>query len=178
MELEAALQRVRDGDLEAYGTVIELTASRLRAFLALRVPDRDLVDETAHEAYIIAYEKLDQYVPNTNFEAWLRQIAFLLLRNACRRRRATGAGALERLAFLAAPSGPDTLELREDIDRLQHCLDQLEPPARELLDLRYRQRMTPADIASRTGRKAATIRSLLTRLRQILRQCMEPPYAT
>ena len=177
MDLEEALRQVREGDQEAYAVVIELTERSLRAFLALRLPDRELVDESAHLGYITAYEKLNEYKPHTHFETWLRQMALFHLRNARRKHHPVEGGALERLARLAAPSVPDRLELTDDVERLRGCLEKLDANARQLIELRYRECLEPAGIAERTGRNAATVRSILTRLRQMLRQCMEASHA-
>ena len=85
-ELDQAIHSVKRGDTSAYGQIIRLTERRLRASLALQVPDREFVDEVAHLAYITAYEKLEDYMDGTNFLAWLKRIANNHLRNESRRR--------------------------------------------------------------------------------------------
>lgn len=44
---------------------------------------------------------------------------------------------------------------------------------REMLNLRYEQQLTSEEIARRTGRSTLAVRTLLMRLRQQLRQCIE-----
>ncbi|MBA2479948.1 MAG: sigma-70 family RNA polymerase sigma factor [Planctomycetes bacterium] len=173
MDLDAAIGRVRAGDTEAYAAVVELTERRLRAFLAFHAPDRDLVDEVAQQAYITAYGKLADYTAGTNFLAWLKRIAFNHLQNECRRRQRAG-NAHERLTELIAPepaADPDLLAERGDA--LDRCLAGLADEARQLLDWRYRDGVSPAEIARRLGRQASGVRVALTRLRQALFTCME-----
>lgn len=180
MELEAAIRAVRNGDAEAYATVVQHSERRLRAFLALQVPDRELVDEVAHLAYITAYEKLQTYELGTNFLAWLKRIALFHLRNECRRRHSHGGTPVEELTFLVAP-GPapgDREELRDEVARLERCLQKLGPDARELIHLRYSEALEPTDIAERVGKAASHVRTILTRLRQSLATCMETPHVS
>lgn len=180
MELEAAIRAVRNGDAEAYATVVQCSERRLRAFLALQVPDRELVDEVAHLAYITAYEKLQTYELGTNFLAWIKRIALFHLRNECRRRHSHGGTPVEELTFLVAP-GPapgDNQELRDEVARLELCLKKLGPDARELIHMRYSEALEPIDIAERIGKAASHVRTILTRLRQSLATCMEAPHGS
>src|SRR5262245_51744495 len=139
LELEDAIRAVLQGDSGAFAPIIEQTEARLRASLALQVPDRELVDEVAHQAYITAYRKLAEYQPGTNFTAWLRRIAQFHLRNECRRRRSTGSTPVEALTLLVAPGiDPEDAESkRDDVAVLRECLEKLGPEARRLLTLRY-----------------------------------------
>lgn len=175
MDLETAIQAVRNGDTSAYATVIEETERRLRAHLALQVPDRDLVDEVAHQAYITAYQKLNEYQAGTNFFAWVKRIAVFHLRNECRKRQHHAGTALERLNVLVAP-GPEPderAETSDQVDQLRKCLDKMGPEARQLLDLRYKEALEPSEIAPKVGKAASHVRTILVRLRQALQKCME-----
>jgi RNA polymerase sigma-70 factor, ECF subfamily len=173
-ELDQAIQAVKNGDSAAFGQIIELTERRLRAYLALQVPNRELVDEVAHQAYITAYENLNDYAAGTNFLAWLKRISSNHLRNECRR-RSHASSSQERLAVLVAP-GPSPTETEETRDRvacLQRCLEKLPPDARQLLIMRYEECLEPTEISERIGKGASHVRTILTRLRQSLLECME-----
>ena len=181
MDLDEAIEAVRDGDQAAFATIIDQTERRLRAFLALQVPDRELIDEVAHVAYITAYEKLHEYQAGTNFSAWLKRIARNHLLNECRRRSHSQSNDnVEKLELLIAP-GPAGLESEENRDRvmqLQRCMKKLGPEARELLELRYQKSMEPAEIGRQLGKSPSTVRTILTRLRQSLLHCMEANHAS
>jgi RNA polymerase sigma-70 factor (ECF subfamily) len=178
MDLDEAIKAVSDGDRSAFAEIIDQTERRLRAFLALQVPDRELIDEVAHVAYITAYEKLDDYQAGTNFFAWLKRIAINHLHNECRRRSHSAEG-MEKLSLLIAP-GPAAAENDETRDRvaqLLRCIEKLGPEARELIELRYQKAMEPSEIGQQLGKNASTVRTILTRVRQSLLQCMEANHA-
>jgi RNA polymerase sigma-70 factor (ECF subfamily) len=58
-------------------------------------------------------------------------------------------------------------------DQLRHCLEKLRHTQREVLDLRYEHELSSDEIARRTGRSVLAIRTLLMRVRQQLRDCIE-----
>jgi RNA polymerase sigma-70 factor, ECF subfamily len=175
MELNEALAAVRAGDVAAFAAVIEHTERRLRAHLALRIPDRELVDEVAHQAYITAFEKLNDFRAGTNFYAWLKSIAVHHLQNECRRRAHPDSGGTERLQWLVAPGrSPEELEeIRDEVAQLQQCMERLGPQARQILHLRYTECLEPSEIGQQLSREASAVRTMLTRVRQTLLQCME-----
>ena len=67
--VEEAIRRVRDGSVDAYETVVGACQGRLRAMIANVCPPGIDPDEIAHLAFVEAFKKIDQYVPNTRFFA-------------------------------------------------------------------------------------------------------------
>jgi RNA polymerase sigma-70 factor, ECF subfamily len=180
MELEDAIKAVRGGNQGAFANIIDQTEKRLRASLALQVADRDLIDEVAHQAYITAYQKINEYNAGTNFYGWIRRIAQFHLRNECRRRTHAGLTPVEQLNLLVAPNVDPTEaeETRDDVAILQRCMEKLGPDARQMLQMRYEECLEPADIAKQLGKGASSVRTILTRVRQSLMHCMEAQNAT
>jgi len=59
--------------------------SRLRAFIRALGADEVWVDDLAQEAFIVAYRRLDEFEPGTDFGKWLRSIARYLVANEHRK---------------------------------------------------------------------------------------------
>jgi RNA polymerase sigma-70 factor (ECF subfamily) len=59
--------------------------SGLRAFIRALGVDEAWVDDLAQEAFIIAYRRLDDFEPGTDFGKWLRRIARNLAANERRK---------------------------------------------------------------------------------------------
>lgn len=172
MDIDAAIVAVRAGDREAFAEVVAQSQQRLRAYIAFRAPDSELVDEIAQQAYITAYQKLGEYSQGTSFLGWIKQIALNHLRNELRRRQRAQAPT-ERLAGLLAEDPAADAGLDDHLVRLERCLARLGEEGRRLLDLRYREGLSPLELAARLGRQAGSIRVTLTRLRQTLLECMQ-----
>jgi RNA polymerase sigma factor (sigma-70 family) len=56
---------------------------------------------------------------------------------------------------------------------LRDCVEELPPPMKELLALKYREELPTEEIASRLQRTQTWVWQVLFRLRQQLRECVE-----
>ena len=74
-EVQSAIERVRDGNVDDYRTVVAAYHQRLRAALAGLCPPGVEADEIAHLAFLEAYRNLARFEAGTNFFAWLCAIA-------------------------------------------------------------------------------------------------------
>ena len=72
--------RVQKGELSAFEELLKLHSSRLRAFVAMKLPVSHLIDEIAHETFVFAHRHIDDFEAGTDFGKWLRAIAFNLVR--------------------------------------------------------------------------------------------------
>ncbi|MCR9291718.1 MAG: sigma-70 family RNA polymerase sigma factor [bacterium] len=58
-------------------------------------------------------------------------------------------------------------------EALQACLDELPPRSRRLLNLRYVEELSAAEMAQETGSTSGSVRVLLSRIRTALASCIE-----
>jgi len=138
------------------------------------VPDYHAVEDMFQEVCLVAIQKAGEYQDGTHFVAWVRAIARNKLREQLRRRSGVSFDdaffeGLDR-AFDDARASLDP-DLRKEY--LRRCLGDLQGGARQVLTLRYEEGLTPAGIAGRTGRTRAGVNSLLQRIRETLRDCVE-----
>jgi RNA polymerase sigma-70 factor (ECF subfamily) len=144
------------------------------AFLYGIVPDYHSVEDMFQEICVVAIQKAAEFQEGTNFVGWVRAIARNKVREHLRRR---GGVLLDdaffdgfELAFDGARSAVDVDQRKE---ALRLCLDELQKGARQILSLRYDEGLTPAGIADRTGRSRVAVNSLLQRIRETLKECVE-----
>jgi RNA polymerase sigma-70 factor, ECF subfamily len=179
------------GDRSAIGRLIERHRGRLRKSLAGRIDRRisarldasDLVQET----FAVASRRLPEFVQERRigFFDWLRGLAMDRLISA--RRFHLGASkrsAVKELpqahrerdpvaggALCAGPSPSGQAIHNEDSARIRSILDRMSPADREILDLRYVERLTFAQINARLGitQSAVKMRHLraIERLRDV-----------
>ncbi len=167
--------RVLSGDIDAYREIIRCYQQdvwrAVAGMLFSTAPTEDLVQQT----FIKAYQHLRTYDPTRDFGAWIKQIA----RNEAR--QALRAGTREhhwlecyhKDLFSSAESanpgeGDDRLA-----EALQHCVAQLAPAAAQLVELRYQNAWDFGRIAAFLGRTVEATRQHLSRIRLILRDCIE-----
>lgn len=148
----------------------------LRAFIASLGMRAEAVDDVAQEAFVIAFQKLVTFERGTNFGAWLRTIARLLvlqeLRREDRRQRVLAEHVAEVLAELDAPASAGGPDHAAQAEALRLCLRELPLQGRDLVQRRYFENSPPAVIASQLGRTANDVRQALFRLRAALHACV------
>jgi RNA polymerase sigma-70 factor (ECF subfamily) len=167
-DLEQQVAAAKAGDEVAFRAVFDATYREVRLFVAARATSEELVDEVVQATYVAAFEGLAGYRAGGAFAAWLKGIArHLLLREFSRRTRLAPLAGLAE-AVLPEPAD-DALGAR-----LDDCLGRLSPTARELLELRYQQRLQVQEIGARLGRSASSISVTLFRLRDTLADCLGP----
>lgn len=172
---DALIRAAQAGDHTAFAALLDAHLPHVRTFLALKAPVPQLVDELAHDTFVFAFRRLDEFWPGTSFRAWVRAIAWNLLRAEVQRfareqvnREKFTAWQLAEWETSAAEPTPSA-----EAEHLQACLDQLDGPLRELITLKYRDDQSTETIAARLKRSLVWVRVSLFRVRGQLRECIE-----
>jgi RNA polymerase sigma-70 factor, ECF subfamily len=163
------------GDQDAFAALLDAHLPHVRTFLALKAPVPQLVDELAHDTFVFAFRHLHEFQPGTSFRAWVRAIAWNLLRAEVQRFARDQVNQEKFAAWQLAEwktSAAETTPAPE-AEHLQTCLDQLDGPLRELITLKYRDEHSTETIAARLKRSLVWVRVSLFRVRQQLRECIE-----
>ena len=179
MDEQSLIQRVQEGDVEAYGPLMDLHVRRLRAVVALNVPASHLVDEIAHETFVFAFNHIQEFQRGTSFFAWIKSVAWNLVRAEVQRFSREQANQVKyagRRVFEVLPVKSDERTERE-IDCLQSCVQQVPPRLRELLAMRYTFAFSTKEIADKAQHSAAWVRTTLFRLRRQLKECVQSKLA-
>jgi RNA polymerase sigma-70 factor (ECF subfamily) len=169
------LREAQAGGHDAFAALLDLHLPHVRTFLALKAPVPQLVDELAHDTFVFAFRHLSDFQPGTSFRAWVRAIAWNLLRAEVQRfarervnHEKFTAWQLAEWETAAAETTPSA-----EAEHLQDCLAQLDAPLRELITLKYRDDHTTETIATRLKRSLVWVRVSLFRVRAQLRECIE-----
>lgn len=167
----------RDAQPEAYEAFVRLFVAhemRLRSFLRSLLSHWSDVDEVMQETSIVAWRKFSQFDPDSNFMAWAAAIArFEALK--CQRKHAR-----ERLVFsddlfdlIADESLAETDALERHRLALQECLEKLDAPQRQLLQVAHTPGVKLHELAARSGRSVQALYKTVQRLRALLQDCAE-----
>ena len=167
-------RQVEAGDDAAFRLLMQRHLLALRGFLALRAPVPDLIDEVAHDAFVFAYQHMGDFTEGS-MQPWLRSISHNLLRDrlkAYARDCAKHERYSEQVRWEMALEASDN-PVSEESDHLAACIEKLRHNQRTILNLRYEKQLSSDEIAQRTGRSTLAVRTLLMRVRQQLRKCIE-----
>lgn len=175
--LEQAIARIRAGDIDLYGKIVDAYEGIVRAVVAAMVPDRNLIPDMTQQVFLIAYNRLDTYKPGSNFAAWLRAIARNVAQNERRRwyrRREIENGFRMEIAERLEPHIDQILEESpEDIQNaLTDCLTRLQGRSRDVVEGFYFNRKPLNDLAALLQVSATSARVILHRARQAIGSCL------
>lgn len=179
MDEREAIQRLKTGDVDALEPLVR--AHQLRAVRAayLITRDRQQAEDIVQDAFIRAFERINQLRPGNSFGPWfLSIVANDALKAAARRRRwsplADSSEALE--AILDAPDatpGPEEVILYyESRAEIWAALGELSPEQRSLVVLRYYLGWREAELADWLGAPLGTVKWRLHEARRVLRQTL------
>ncbi len=170
------VRAVQAGDADGFEPLLDRHLAHVRTFIALRAPVAQLVDEVSHDAFVFAFRNIAQFEAGTSFQAWLRAIAWNLLRQEVQRfsrEQANQSRYAEVREWETVVRMPSAEADPRELESLHECLGKLPPPMRELLALKYQEEGSSDEIAAKLNRSTAWVRTVLFRLRQELRECIE-----
>lgn len=143
----------------------------LLAFIRAFIPDPHAVEDVFQEVSLVAIQKAAEFRDDTDFPAWARAIARFKIREHLRARRGVAlSDALFDGMENAFGEGGDLDDRKE---ALRRCLGELPEKSRQLLAWRYAEGLDPAGIAGRMQHTRTGVNSLLQRLRESLRDCLD-----
>ena len=169
------VEKVQEGDLSAFEALLRTHSSRLRAFIAMKLPVPHLIDEIAHETFVFAHHHILDFEAGTDFGKWLRAIAFNLIRKETLRYQRSSKNREKFLEhFLVDQSSKGSISPESPvIIYLEECLGKLPDQQRELLEHKYKLTESSREMARFFGQSEAWVRTTLCRVRTALRKCIE-----
>jgi RNA polymerase sigma-70 factor (ECF subfamily) len=145
----------------------------IRTFVRALAPSLADTAEILQETAVTLWEKFGEYDASRDFRSWAFGIARYktlgFLRDRQRDRHVFDDELLSQLADDTA-----AMEQRHSRQRdaLDHCLQKLPPPQRELALAAYTKGTRMDELAARRGQTAMALYKLLQRIRQTLMECV------
>ncbi len=176
--LETLLAQVALGNREAFGALYRDTANRLFGICLRVLAERTEAEDTLQDVFTTVWRKAAQFdATRASAMAWLAMIA----RNK----------AVDRLRSMPVRHSRASLDLAQDIedptasppqqaqaatdrDRLERCLELLEPGRRSLIRAAFFDGFTYEELATRVQAPVGSIKSWIRRSLLQLRQCLDP----
>lgn len=168
------VERVRRGDVEAYGELVRRHMRRAFSIAYRIVRHREDAEDVVQDAFVRALERLDTLKRERPFHPWFYRIVVNRAVSCWRSRAVRAAEAVpeEAVACDSTPEGDaERSELRR---RLAEALDALPESERIVVQLSELEGLTSAEIAQILGEPAGTVRYRLHQARRRLRAALAP----
>lgn len=164
------VSRAQRGSLPCFAELVKRFEARLLNFLRRRTVSTHDAEDLVQDAFVRAWQRIDQYDGRWQFSTWLFTIAHRLAITHGRRRQreVTWTGAHERPTVERDDPGRSVAD-REHCDALWDTADRiLSESQRTVLWLRYAEDLSNSEISSVTGRSPISVRVTLFRAREAL----------
>lgn len=173
---DVLMQRVRDGDDDAFAEIVDRYKDPLVNYLTHLARSRERAEEIAQDAFVRLYDNASRYRQRDRLGPYLYRIATNLLVSAIRRERRWNL-LVPRLTAGTPRSAvaPDRELLESEIQRLvSDALDGLPLKYRAPLVLFEIEEWTYDAIATALGVRIGTVKSRISRARELLRRQLAP----
>ncbi len=166
------IQRIKNGEIEAYSLLVERYHRQVLAFIYRLIDDRDLVEDIGQEVFLSVYKSLSGFDEHRGvpFSAWL----FICAKNRCLSEMRSGKQKqhvpLDAIAELRAgdKSADEVLIEQEQRTALAACLEQLPEPYKSAI-LGSLSGQSHEEIAQKHKISVGTVKSRLARAKDKLK---------
>lgn len=180
---EPLIERARQGDQEAFGSLMQSHLPRVWASVWRILRHREDCEDVVQEVFLSAFRAISGFRGECTLSTWLHRIATTRalnhvdraaekIRRASRELDESGSNPAVIPASTAA-TPLQVLEARELRMRLAECLQQMPAAWRAVLSLRDVESQAYEEISRHLGIALGTVRSRLARARISLRQCIQ-----
>jgi RNA polymerase sigma-70 factor (ECF subfamily) len=178
---DEVVQRVRSGEAGLYELLLRRYNQRLYRVIRSVVSSDSEAEDVAQDAWVRAYEHLDQFAGRSSSATWVTKIAYY--EALARARRAKRTLALEddegeimpEASRQASPSEtPEEQAMRGELQNvLQAAIDGLPEAYRSVFMLREVEQLSTAETADCLGLSEEAVKTRLHRSRALLRNDLE-----
>jgi len=175
-ELTDRLVRVAAGDRSAFADLYRATSRKLFGIVLRVLYDRELAEEVLQEIYVDIWEKASRFdASRASPITWMATIARNRAIDRRRRRQLDVVRDPPDLSTFADPgaAAPEQLEMTEEFQRLQACIDSLEGERGAAVRMAYLDGYSRQELATRLGLPIGTVKSWLHRSLKQLKDCLD-----
>ena len=163
------VKKAKKGDNDAFTQLYVQHANDLYRFALYYMSNPTDAEDAVQEALLSAYKALPNIRKESAFKSWL----FKILSNTCKimliKRKERATGSLDDIIYKTADENTDVItELT-----LENALSKLKPEAREIVLLSVIGGYSSKEVGIIVGRKDSTVRLVLSRSLEKLREFME-----
>jgi RNA polymerase sigma-70 factor (ECF subfamily) len=176
---ERLVRDTLDGDVEAFGTLVERHWNMVLALALSRTADPTEADDIAQESFLKAYAHLSRLRQPARFAGWLSKITLQECTNVLRKRirhrtalQCSAMGAEESETMPAFSSNPGLSG--SQIRFVREAVSALPAKFQRLIVMRFVAGLSAVQIAEQLGKRPGTIRVWLHRAYNILRKDLTP----
>lgn len=160
-----------DGDSAAFGYLFMRYRTALHQFcLDRNGNDTENADDLLQDTFIKVFLNLPKYDSRFSFSQWVYTITLNTFRDQCRKRKHYVSEQEYPLIPDDALTPEETVISRQQYDRLKSCMSRLDPKYRDIIELRFFNELSYAEISEKLGKPIGTVKTQIHRAKELLNQ--------
>jgi RNA polymerase sigma-70 factor (ECF subfamily) len=178
---EALMDALVEGDPKALDALVLRYQNDIFRFCMHYMKDVELAKELAQETFVRVYVARNRFDSARRFKPWMLCICRNLCLNELKRKKAAPMESLEQYASAARDDSGDLMPAaadhpdqgameKERYDLLARAIEALDEESREIVVLRFFEKMQAKDIAAVVGATEGAVRTRLHRILKGLRE--------
>lgn len=174
---QAYIEKAQAGDAACFGRLYDHYLPPIYRFIALKVGTKQEAEDLSHEVFISAWQKLPTYqVQGFPFGSWLYKIARNRVIDYYRTKKShmsiDDEVALDENLFAVQTGIDEALDLGLDLAVVREAMQTLTGEQREVIQLRFLDELSPAEIAKVLDKREGTVRIIQHRAIQKLKKIL------
>lgn len=177
-DINALVQAAQQGNQPAFGKLYDEFAGKLYKFIRFRVGATEVAEDILQDVFLKTWQALPKLeLERLHFSAWLYKVA----RNAVNdhyRRQYRQPQILTLDERFDAPDRTAVAKLvqRSEIEQMRRVSQRLPARWRQVLELRFAQEFSVAEVADIMGKSSVAVRLMQHRALKRLRQLIQDDY--
>ncbi|MBS1534379.1 MAG: sigma-70 family RNA polymerase sigma factor [Bacteroidetes bacterium] len=180
MEVNKNIELAKKGDQVAFTFLLDHYWNEVYGFMLKRTENETDTEDIVIETFAKAFDKIQTYNPEFQFNTWLIAIAKNVHIDMLRKRKSSLSVDFSneddyRAYNLAdtAPTAEDKIITEQNLSRLLQCIKELKPHYQEVIQLRYFQELSYQEIADHLGEPLNNIKIKLLRAKKLLAEIIQ-----
>ncbi len=180
MEINTYIEKAKKGDQIAFTFLLNHYWNEVYGFMIKRTENETDTEDITIETFSKAFDKLNNYNPEYQFNTWLIAIAKNVHIDLLRKKKSTHTIEItdnqNQQAYNVADSTPtaeDELITEQNLSQLLQYIKQLKPHYQEIIQLRYFQEMSYQDISQQLNEPLSNIKIKLLRAKKLLAEIIQ-----
>ena len=166
---DSLLTQARAGDTDAFAALVRAHQGSVFSIGLRMLNRRDAAEDLAQDVFLQLYRRLGDIESQEHLGFWLRRVASNLAIDWLRRLPYTSTQPLDDEMQVASPENPQDPLMDRELTRL---MNELSPPARAVMLLRYQEDRDLAEIGATLEMPVNTVKSHIKRSLTALRARM------
>jgi len=177
--IKEIIQRAKEGNQIAFSNLVDTFWNDVYGFQMLRTKNENDAEDITIRTFSKAFDKIDTYDENYEFKTWLITISKNLHVDLLRKRKRSLMNEMESRAdevkkvLDETPTVEDRLITEQNLANLLQDIKKMKPHYQKVINLRYFQEMSYADIAKELNEPVNNIKVKLLRAKKLLAEIIK-----